>query len=79
VQALSDEPQQRSIGYPNLEHLLQPVAIQAVEERQNVSLENPVHLALVYDLVEGSHGIMRAAPGPEAVRAVQEVLLVDGL
>jgi hypothetical protein len=79
VQALPDEPQQRPIGDPNLEHLLQLLAIQAVEEGHDVSLENPVHLTLVYGPVEGPHGVMGAAPGPEAVRAVQEVLLVDRL
>ena len=33
----------------------------------------------MHDPVEGSHGVMGAASGPEAVGAVQEVLLVDGL
>ena len=79
MQALPDKPQQRPIGHPNLEHLLQLVAIQAVEEGHNVSLKDPVHLALVYDPGEGPHGVMGTASGSEAMRAVQKVLLVDRL
>ncbi len=33
----------------------------------------------MHDPVEGANGVMGAAMGPEAVRAVQKVLLIDGL
>ncbi len=31
----------------------------------------------MYDPVQGAHGVMGTAPGPEAIGAVQKVLLVD--
>ena len=33
----------------------------------------------MYDPVEGSNSVMGTAPGPEGIRAVQEVLLIDRL
>jgi hypothetical protein len=76
VQALADQSQKRPIGDPNLEHLLQLLAIQAVEEGHNVSLKNPTHLASVYDPVKDTNSVMGTALGTEAMRAVQKVLLV---
>jgi hypothetical protein len=77
MQALADEPQQRPIRDPNLKHLLQLAAIQAVEEGHDVRFENPLHLAPVHDLVEGPYGVMGTAPGPKSIRAAQKVLLVE--
>src|SRR5437867_7137220 len=45
----------------------------------DVRLQNPTHFALMNDPVQGSHGVMGTASGPEAMRAVQEVLLIDRL
>ena len=42
-------------------------------------LEDPPHLAPVHDPLQGAHGVVGTASGPEAIRAVQKVLLVDGL
>src|SRR5438093_2931897 len=79
VQALADEPQQRPIRDPSLEHLGERGAIHAVEKGHDVCLQNPTHFALMNDPVQGSHGVMGTASGPEAIRAVQEVLLIDRL
>ena len=79
VQALPDEPQKRPIRDPNLEHLLQLGAIQAVEEGHDVRLEEPPHLAPINKPLETAHGVMGTALGPKPVRAVHKVLLVDGL
>ena len=48
----------------------QRAAIDAVEEGLDVGLQNPVHFAPVHDTVQGSHGVMGAAPRPKAIRAV---------
>jgi hypothetical protein len=61
----------------NLEHLLQLLAIQAVEKGHHVGLEGPVHFASVHDPVQGSDGVMGTALRPKTVRAIQKVLLVD--
>ena len=77
MQALADEPQQRPICDPSLEHLDERGAIHAVEEGHNVGLQNPAHFAPTDDPVQGAHGVMGTAPRAETVGAVQEVLLVD--
>jgi len=63
------------VGDPYLEHLHQLGANQAVEEGRDVGLQNPVHLVSVHRVVDGSKGVMGSASGPEAIRAVQKVLL----
>ena len=76
---LSDQPPQRPIGHPNLEHLLKPGAVQTVEEGLNVSLQNPTHLALVHRSVQRTNRIVGTASRPETVRALQKILLVHRL
>ncbi len=78
MQACANEPQKRPISDPNFEPLLSLGAIQAVEEGHHICLEDPPHLALVYDLLQGAHGTVGTAPGPKPIRAASEVLLVDG-
>jgi hypothetical protein len=46
---------------------------------QDVGLQNPVHFPPVHHPVKGSNRVVGTPSGPEAVRAVQKVLLVDGL
>ena len=75
----ADQPPQRPIGHPNPEHLLQPGAIQTVEEGLNVCLQNPTHLALVHRSVQRTNRVVGATSGPKAVRALHEVLLVHRL
>ena len=76
---LPDQPPQRPVGDPNPEHLLEPGAIQTVEEGLDVSLQNPAHLALVHRTVQRTNRIVGAASGPKAIRALQKVLLVHRL
>src|SRR6266566_749848 len=45
----------------------------------DVHLEHPVHLLGQHSGVERIQRMMRAAPGPEAVREAEEVGLVDGI
>jgi len=63
VQALPDEPQERPIGNPNLEHLLALGAIQAVCGGHDVGLENPTHLALLHDPVQDTKGVIGTTSG----------------
>jgi hypothetical protein len=42
-------------------------------------LKKTVHFPSMHHSVKGSNRVVGATPGPEAVRAVQKVLLVDGL
>jgi len=79
VQALADEPHQRFIGHPTSEHLHQLGAAQTVEEGDDVRLDDPVRLVVVHRVVDGAQGIVCPATWPEAVRAFQEILLVDRL
>ncbi len=79
VQAFANEPQQRSIGDPDLEHLLKFDAIQTIEEGRNVRLQNPTHLASVHRSIKGSYRIVSTALGPEAIRTVKKILLVNRL
>src|SRR5207245_1721536 len=59
-------------------YLLQLVAVHAVKEGGDVRLQYPLDLAPVDRSVQGTKGVMGLALRPEAVRAVQELLLVDG-
>jgi hypothetical protein len=79
VQAFADEPQDRPVGHPPVEHLHQVFSVHTVEEGHHVKLQNPVRLALIHRPGQSPHGIVGTAAGPKAVRAVQEVLLIDGL
>src|SRR5262249_34959859 len=47
-------------------------------EGRNVSLQNPVPLSSIHRLVQGENSVMGTAPGPKSIRALQEILLVDG-
>jgi hypothetical protein len=78
VPALPNASQKRPICDPNCAHLLELGAIQAVEEGHNICLEDPPHLAPLRVPLQRTNGVVGAAPGPEAVRAFQQGLLVDG-
>jgi hypothetical protein len=79
VYACPNEPQQRPIRDPHFEHLLQLGAIHAIEEGHDVRLDDPPHLTPIDDPLQGAHGLMGMASGPEAIRALHKVLLVDDL
>jgi len=79
MQALPDQSQQRPVGHPMSEHLLQLGAVQTVEEGDDIRLQYPVHLASSDDSVQSTESIMGTALRSEAVRAVQELPLVDRL
>jgi hypothetical protein len=79
VQTFPDEPHQSLVGDPVAEHLHQHLAIDAVEEGHDVGLHDVVRVPPRHDSVECTDRIVRAASRPETVRAVQEVLLIDGL
>src|SRR5688572_9744652 len=77
MQTLTDEPQQRPVGDPSLEHLAQFGAIQTVEEGRDVRLQKEVHFASVDEVLQHADGLVGTATWPEAIGAVQEVLLVE--
>lgn len=76
VEPLTDEPQQHPIVHPAAQELHQRPVIQAIEELPDVDLQDPPtphHHRLVLQRLQRH---VRRPPGPERVRAVQEVLLV---
>jgi hypothetical protein len=79
MQALPNEPQQRPVSDPFLEHLQQHRAIYAVKERRNISLQDPIHLSPGYDPVQSAKRIMSTASRATSVGTLQEVLFIDGL
>jgi len=79
MQTLPDEPHQPLVGDPAAEHLHQNLAVDFVEEGHNVCLHNVVRVSSPDHPVEPADRVVRAASRPKAVRAVQEVLLVDCL
>src|SRR5207253_10961069 len=50
-----------------------------IQEGHDVGLEDPPHFTLIHTALQGAHGVVGTAPGSEAIRALQKVLLVDGL
>ncbi len=79
MQALPDEPHQPLVGDPVAEHLHQHLAVDVVEEGHDVCLHDVVRVPSHDHPVEYANRVVRAASGPEAIRAVQKVLLVHRL
>src|SRR6185437_15140463 len=76
---LVDEAQQHPIEHPAAQDLPEASVIQRVEELAHVDVEDPPAREPRRLEPESLQRLMRGATRPEAVRAVQEVLLVDGL
>jgi hypothetical protein len=53
--------------------------LRAVEKGLDVRLKNPVHFAPARHPVKGADRVVSASTGSKTIRAVQKVLLVDGL
>jgi site-specific DNA recombinase len=79
VQPLPDQSKQDSIAYPAAKNLPQMSVVQSVEKLPNVDLQDPPAVHFHRLLPEVPKRSVSTATGPKAVRAVQEVLFVDGL
>src|SRR5262249_29533178 len=79
VQTLADEPLQRPIDDPFLDHLHQHLAIDAVEEGLDVNFQDPAHLPSKQHPVHGPQRVVRAAAPTKAIRAIMENRLVNRL
>jgi hypothetical protein len=67
VQARTNESHQRPICDPHFEPLLKLGVIHAVEEGHHGGREEPPHLAPLHVPPQRAHGVVGAAPGPDAV------------
>ena len=79
VHALANASQPRPIDDPQLQPPLQRGAIHPVEAGHEVGLTSPRSLAPVYELGQGASRVMGPAARPEALGALQAVLLGDDL
>ena len=79
VQPLSDNAQQDAITYPAADDLEQVSVIEAVEKLPDIDFQDPTSAHRHRRVSDRFERLVRRATRPEAVRAVQEVLLVDGL
>src|SRR5215203_5779305 len=79
LEPLADQPQQDAVTYPPAEDRAQVAVVQGVEKLSDVDLQDPPATDLHQPVPEGVQCLVRRAARPEAVRAVQEVLLVDRL
>src|SRR5690606_82634 len=76
---LADETKQHSVSHPLAQYLSHLRAIHRPEEVFDVCFKHPAPSEVHCLLPHGSQCLMRRPPRSEAIRAVQEVLLVDGL
>src|SRR4051795_4405541 len=79
LQPLADQAQQDAVTYPPTQDRTQVAVVQSVEKLADVDLQDPPATDLHQPMPEGVQRLVRRAARPEPVRAVQEVLLVDGL
>ncbi len=79
IQPLANESEQHAVAYPLLKNFPELRMIEGVEESRDVDLRNPPALHVHRLVPQRVQRLMRRAPRPEAVRAVHEVLLVDGV
>src|SRR6266851_6647881 len=79
VQPLAHEPQYPLVRYPVLEELNQPLMVQAIEERAEVSIQHPAHLSHQQAGVQGIQRIVLAFAWSVAIREAEEVRLIDSI
>ncbi len=77
VQPFTDEPHHALVRYPVLDEFHQPVMVQTIEERADVSIQHPVHLSRQQAGVQSIQRIMLALAWPVAIRETEKVRLVD--
>jgi site-specific DNA recombinase len=78
IQPLADQAHDDSIAYPLAQHFLQTTVIDRVEKLPDVDLDRPPTTHLHRRPPQRIQGLTRRAVRPEAVRAVQKLLLIDG-
>src|SRR5450432_499561 len=79
VQPLTDEPHHALVCYSVLDELNQPVMVQTIEERADVSVQHPVHLRRQQAGIQSIQRIVLAFAGPVAIRETEKVSLVDAI
>ena len=78
-QPLVDHPSNDAIGHSLVEDCAQVGVWNRVEILAYINLDNPILPLPRGDAIQFTQRLVRRAPRPEAVRAGQKVLLVDGL
>jgi hypothetical protein len=78
IEPFADQSQQHSIPCPTLEKVAKVAVVNRIKELTNVHIHDPAPSHGHRLLPETRQRLMRRSPGPEAVRAVLEVLFVDG-
>jgi site-specific DNA recombinase len=77
LEPFANQAQQYPVSYPMLEKLPQVVMIQVVKELADIHFEYPAALEAHRLLPKRLQGLVRRSFGPETIRAVREVVLVD--
>src|SRR5712692_1082414 len=77
VQPFTDEPHHALVSYSVLDELHQPLMVQAIKERADVSIQHPIHLSRQQTGVQSIQRIVRTFAGPIAIRETKKVSLVD--
>jgi site-specific DNA recombinase len=77
LQPLVDTPAQHPVAHPLVQEAPELTGIQVVVEALDVGLQDPAPIHLRETFPQGPYRLMRRSAGPEAIRAVLKVLLVD--
>jgi hypothetical protein len=79
LQPFADQPRDPTISDTVLDEADQPLVPDAVEERLDIGIHDPVHLLALDRHRHCVQRSMLAAPRPEPVAEPEEVFLIDGI
>src|SRR5260370_9563124 len=79
VQPFANEPHHALVSYSVLNELNQPLMVQTIKERADVSIQHPIHLSRQQTGIQSIQRIVRSFAGPMAIREAEKVSLVDGV
>ena len=78
-QPLAYEPEDARVGDPVRDHPFQPGVVNAPEEVTDIRIDDPVHPLRNDRRMNGAQGAVCAPPWAEAIRAVAEIGLINGI
>jgi site-specific DNA recombinase len=79
LQPFGQQPEDTAIADPMLQEPHHPGVADAVEERPDVGVQNPVHFPQIDPVGERVQRIVLGTPRPEPIGEAEEVRLVDGV
>jgi hypothetical protein len=77
IEPFADQSEKDSVSYPALEKIPEMAVVDRIKELSNIHVQDPAASHGHRLVPEGIQGLVRRTARAEAIRAVQEVLLVD--